>query len=602
MRCSHKNENVKPVAIELKNCSFFYKNADRASLKNVSLEVLQGQCVVITGQSGCGKTTLTRMVNGLIPLMYEGKTKDSTCVLGKPIVQWSIDELSAHVGSVFQNPRSQLVKLDVTSEIAFGCENVGLSRETILERVATSANTLNISNLLEKGTESLSGGEKQSVILASVYAVSPEIFVLDEPTASLDVSAMKKLAKIVSKLKSMGKTILISEHRLWWLEGIADRYVVLENGEVKVDYSAEDFLSLPTKDRAKWGLCAATLEEIESFKTRSLKAASSANDFSDCREGMAECRFDDINLGEGVSKNSNLDENSLGKSMQSESILNDIWNGHSRQNECKQGECTLKNSSVKPKLDETFSNREQGERNQKEDKPIVQAKGLVAGYRKAPRVLNNLDFSLFNGHVVGIIGRNGAGKTTLMRCLAGLLKEKEGTVELNNVFVRATKRAGRVFLVMQEPGYQLFSNSVDGELADACRACHKVKSKNYNSLIEETKRALALEKFSERHPLSLSGGERQRLSIAAGMLSQADAMILDEPTSGLDYRNMQRIKTCIQRLKNQGVGVCIVSHDYEFLCSTCDLIALLEDGRIADYFPLNEDTLPKLKRNFGFSN
>ena len=602
MSLVHKNESTKPIAIELSECSFFYKNAGCASIKNVSLKVPQGQCIVITGQSGCGKTTLTRMVNGLIPLMYEGTTEGSTCILGKPILQWSIDELSSHVGSVFQNPRSQLVNLDVTSEIAFGCENIGLKREIILERVAQSASALNISNLLEKGTESLSGGEKQSVILASIYAVCPEIFVLDEPTASLDVSSMRNLAKTVSQLKSMGKTILISEHRLWWLEGIADRYVVLENGEVKVDYSAEDFLSLPINNRVEWGLRAATLEEIESFKTRSLQDVSPGNDFSECREGLSECKFDVIDPGERESKKSKLDNNSLNRSIQAKSIFYYGCHAQNRQNESKQFESTLENSSVKPKLDETFSNREQGERYPKEDTPIVQAKGLVAGYRKQSRVLNNLDFFLSNGRVVGIIGRNGAGKTTLMRCLAGLLKEKEGTVELENVPVRATKRAGRVFLVMQEPGYQLFSNSVDGELADACSAYHKFKSKNCDSVIEETKRTLALEKFSERHPLSLSGGERQRLSIAAGILSQADAMILDEPTSGLDYRNMQRIMTCIERLKKRGVGVCIVSHDYEFLCSTCDLIALLEDGRIADSFPLNEDTLPKLKRNFGFLN
>ena len=569
MSIVHKNDSTKPIAIELSECSFFYKNAGCASIKNVSLKVPQGQCIVMTGQSGCGKTTLTRMVNGLIPLMYEGSTEGSTYILGKPILQWSIDELSSHVGSVFQNPRSQLVNLDVTSEIAFGCENVGIKRETILERVAKSASALNISNLLEKGTESLSGGEKQSVILASVYAVSPEIFVLDEPTASLDVSSMRKLAKTVSQLKSMGKTILISEHRLWWLEGIADRYIVLENGEVKGDYSWEEFLSIPTKDRIKWGLRAATLEEIESFDACSRQSVSSRNDSSHC----------DSNRGEIERNESNT---AATRTCETKSVVNlsvDLKHDENdnvdiTSQECKQTDVT----------------------------PALQAKGLVAGYRKAPRVLNGLDFNLNSAQVVGIVGRNGAGKTTLMRCLAGLLKEKEGTVELENVAVRASKRAGRVFLVMQEPGYQLFSNSVDGELADALNANHKQKPKNNDSAIEEIKRALDLDRFSERHPLSLSGGERQRLSIAAGLLSHADAMILDEPTSGLDYRNMQRIKACIEHLKNQGKGVCIVSHDYEFLCSTCDYIALLEGGRIVDYFPLTKEALPKLKRNFGFLN
>ena len=209
-----------PYAIELDGCTFCYKGASRPSLRDVSLKIPRGQCVVVTGQSGCGKTTLTRLVNALIPLMYEGDLQGEVLVAGKPVSAWTMGELSAHVGSVFQNPRSQFVNLDVTSEIAFGCENFGIDREEMVERVAQAAATLGIEGLLGRGTEALSGGQKQSVILASAYAVHPDIFVLDEPTASLDVHAMRNLARTVALLKSQGKTVLISEHRLWWLDGM----------------------------------------------------------------------------------------------------------------------------------------------------------------------------------------------------------------------------------------------------------------------------------------------------------------------------------------------------------------------------------------------
>ena len=112
-----------PYAIEIDGCTFCYKGASRPSLRDVSLKIPRGQCVVVTGQSGCGKTTLTRLVNALIPLMYEGDLQGEVLVAGKPVSAWTMGELSAHVGSVFQNPRSQFVNLDVTSEIAFGCEN-----------------------------------------------------------------------------------------------------------------------------------------------------------------------------------------------------------------------------------------------------------------------------------------------------------------------------------------------------------------------------------------------------------------------------------------------------------------------------------------------
>lgn len=149
------------------------------------------------------------------------------------------------VGSVFQNPRSQFVNLDVASEIAFGCENLGLPRGEIVARVSKAARALGIADLLDRGIEELSGGQKQAVAIASAFAMEPAVFVLDEPTASLDVPSMKRLAEVVAALKAAGKTVVVSEHRLWWLADVADRVVLMEDGAVAGDWTAADFAALP---------------------------------------------------------------------------------------------------------------------------------------------------------------------------------------------------------------------------------------------------------------------------------------------------------------------------------------------------------------------
>ncbi|HEL1270590.1 TPA: ABC transporter ATP-binding protein, partial [Streptococcus equi subsp. zooepidemicus] len=162
--------------IEFKDVSFTYDSGNKnAGIFNINLNINAGEVVVFCGESGCGKTTISRLINGLIPGYYSGNLTGSVIVKGHEISKNSINELSQYVGSVFQNPRTQFFNVDSTSEIAFACENFGISREEICKRIGKVTKELNIKNLLDKNLFSMSGGEKQKIACASAAAMEPEI-------------------------------------------------------------------------------------------------------------------------------------------------------------------------------------------------------------------------------------------------------------------------------------------------------------------------------------------------------------------------------------------------------------------------------------------
>jgi len=247
--------------IEFKHVSFSYDlNREQKdtqeidSLLAINFPVNDGECVLLCGKSGCGKSTLTRLVNGLIPHFYTGKLTGEVLLDGRDISKMPMYETASLVGSVFQNPRTQFFNVDTDSEIAFGLENRAFPREQIEEKVANAAKDLKIENLRGRNIFSLSGGEKQKIAFASVYAMNPSVYLLDEPSSNLDMESVASLQSHLKMLKSQGKTILIVEHRLHYLMDIADRIIVLNEGRIKKDYSAREFLSLSDEERRSMGL------------------------------------------------------------------------------------------------------------------------------------------------------------------------------------------------------------------------------------------------------------------------------------------------------------------------------------------------------------
>lgn len=254
---------MKNIAVELKDLSFHYQCLTRPSLKNLNLQIEKGSLVLITGASGCGKTTLFRCMNGLVPHFYEGKFSGDVRLGSQNTSAFSLQDFGKLTSSVFQDPRSQFFMTDVENEIAFGCVNQKLSKEEIWKRTDAAVSKMRISELLDKSIFKLSSGELQKVAFASCYAMQNDIFLLDEPSANLDFHSILELQKILEELKNEGKTIIIFEHRLFYLKDLLDRMIILEEGVIKQDYDREQTLSLNDKELEKLGLRSFSLEKLK---------------------------------------------------------------------------------------------------------------------------------------------------------------------------------------------------------------------------------------------------------------------------------------------------------------------------------------------------
>ena len=519
--------------IELKNVTFTYHNAERsAGVYGIDLQIPAGQVVLLCGLSGCGKTTITRLINGLVPAYYAGTLEGQVLIDGRDSASVTLYELSQKVGSVFQNPRSQFFSLDSTSEIAFGCENTGVPREEMYRRIGQVSRDLDMADLLDRNLFALSGGEKQKIACASAAAMQPAIFVLDEPSSNLDLRSIANLKAVIRKWKEQGKTVVIAEHRLYYLMEIADRVIYMENGRIIKDFPIAEFLKVDTAALHRKGLRS---QKAMEYTPRCIREAFPEETF----EGTLERAF----VYAPTEKSPACDCVSVERPPASE--------------------CA---SAEKPPVFKRY----------------VTFSGLAFSYGKKS-VLDIPELKVPSGAVTGVLGFNGAGKSTLARVICGLEKQAKGVLSDNGKSYTAKERLKKSYMVMQDVNHQLFTESVIEEVllsmdvSDVSGEAARQKARQKALDILE---ALNLSEFRDVHPMALSGGQKQRLAVASAIAADKEFLIFDEPTSGLDYAHMLEVAENITRLARAGKTVFIISHDPELIAACCNYLIFLDGGKL----------------------
>lgn len=391
--------------ITIKNLSFQYSTEEELVLKNINLSVHQGECILLCGKSGCGKSTLLKIINGIIPEFYQGKITGRVEVAGMNPFETEIYKISEKVGSVFQNPKTQFYTTNTTDEIAFALENYGLERAKIQKRLQEVQETMHISGLMDRNIFALSGGEKQKIAIAAVYALNPEIFAFDEPSSSLDMDSMLELSKLMEQLKEEGKTIIIAEHRLWYLKKLVDRAVYLENGKITKEYSMEEMQNLSEEERCRTGLRHTDFPgNSPAWKERSAIMLSASEKHTDIEKRSFVSHLFKVERRDSVVK-----RDSSGNALE------------------------------------------------------LEIKDLL--YKRKERTVFNIDRLGFErGKIIGIVGKNGMGKSTFAKVVCGLARQTTGEICKNNKGISVPKRRKNSLLLMQEINNQLFTDSVYDEI------------------------------------------------------------------------------------------------------------------------------------------
>ncbi|MFQ6063435.1 MAG: ATP-binding cassette domain-containing protein, partial [Methanosarcinales archaeon] len=379
--------------IKIENLTYYYPNTDKPALEDINLEIKDGEFVLIVGQSGCGKSTLIKCFNGLIPKVTGGVLKGNISINGKNVADYKVHQLALEVGMVFQNPDTQLFAITVEEDIAFGPENIGLSKDEIIKRVNNSLQTVRMEDYRNKYIFSLSGGQKQRVAVAGSLAMEPNILVFDEPTSDLDPIGTREVLETIKKLnKEKDITIILIEHKLNEVANLVDRVIVMDNGKIFAEGTAAEIFNERFYEVKKIGIKPPQITEISMILQKlghNIKNKLSFEEVYNKLYGIFKSGYSIVDCG-----------------MQNAELIRNPKSRATRDN----------NSKIVIK-----------------DLEYIHEDGTVA--------LKGINLVLNKGEFVAIIGKNGAGKSTLASLLIGLLKPTHGKILIDGIDTKNKKVA-----------------------------------------------------------------------------------------------------------------------------------------------------------------
>lgn len=584
--------------IELKKLSFRYSGEDKEILSDIDLAIEEGGFYVICGASGSGKSTLLRQLK--TSLQPVGQRSGRILYYGRDLEEVSQYTQSAKIGFVFQNPDTQIVTDKVWHELAFGLESIGMPQDMIRVRVAEMASYFGIQNWFYQSTDTLSGGQKQLLNLASVMVMHPKVLLLDEPVSQLDPIAAADFMATIHKLHAeFGITVIMAEHSLEEVAAYVDEVIFMKEGRLIAKGKMEELGNiLETHDPSMEEILTVPMQIARGYEKLQKKKEDTAFTTNDRipytvalgQKWMAQrfplAKQEEIK-GFPFTKQEETEKFAFAKQEEAQRFLGAKQEEAGRFTSVKQ-----KEKKSLPAKDPKKQNRGKRSFDGKKIPFAIQCTELCYHYPQADvDVVDHLSLFVEEGAIFALMGGNGSGKTTTLHLLGGLLKPQKGTIEFFGRSLTKYKekelRNGILGVLPQDPTTLFVRKTVEEDLYEVLE--DQKEQNQIKTFFGETKQEiwqnvialLGIEDLLKKHPYDLSGGEQQKAALAKVLLRQPAILLLDEPTKGLDAGSKKRLGELLVGLSQKKVTILMVSHDIEFCAKYATKTGLFFDGNIA---------------------